>query len=147
MRALGVDVYLAEHDPKPGTSIAAKVEAAIQDCHVLVVLITNSSVNSAYVQQEIGLARAKRKPIVPIVDIAVDRTQLGLLTEVEHLELDSSEPSAMLERVSEVLQPLVLRQAASTDVAVAISPQTPELGTTVLLVGLGLLLVYLLASR
>ena len=56
IEALGIDVYLAEHDPKPGTSIAQKVDEALKRSGAVVVLITTTSVNSAYVQQEIGLA-------------------------------------------------------------------------------------------
>ena len=146
IEALGIDVYLAEHDPRPGTSIAAKVQAAIEDCHVVVVLITSTSINSAYVQQEVGIARAKYKPIVPIVDTSVDKARLGLLTEVEHLELDLNDPTLMLARVSATLQPLVLRQEASSSAAVAIAPNMPDLGTALLLLGLGLLVLYLASS-
>jgi hypothetical protein len=40
IKVLGVVVYLAEHNPKPGTSIAAKIEADLRASHILVVLIT-----------------------------------------------------------------------------------------------------------
>jgi TIR domain len=145
--ALGVDVYLAEHDPQPGRSIAKKVQTAIETSHVVVVLITMSSAESAYVQQEVGLARAYRRIIVPIVDSSVDRTRLGILTELEHLELDTKDPTAMLANMSQVLQRLVLAQNASTSVAVTIAPNTPDIGMTVVLAGLGLLLLYLLVAR
>jgi nucleoside 2-deoxyribosyltransferase len=77
IEALGINVYLAEHDPKPGTSIAHKVEEALKHCDAVVVLITSTSVNSAYVQQEIGLARAHGKVIVPIIEKGVDRSRLA----------------------------------------------------------------------
>lgn len=83
IEALGIDVYLAEHDPRPGTSIASKVQIALEQCHVVVVLITTTSINSAYVQQEVGLAHAHGKPILPIVDKNVEKSRLGMLSEVE----------------------------------------------------------------
>lgn len=146
IEALGVDVYMAEHDPKPGASIAAKVEQALAECHVFVVLITTASISSAYVQQEIGLARAFGKPIFPIVDKAVDKTALGILSEVEHLELELSDPTEALAKMSASLQPLVLAQVATTNVSVAISPAMPDLGTMLVLVGLGALIGFLIAN-
>lgn len=92
IEALGVDVYLAEHDLRPGTSIAAKVQEAIKRCHAVVVLITGNSIDSSFVQQEVGIARAFEKPVVPIVENAVDISRLGILREVEYLELDLRQP-------------------------------------------------------
>jgi nucleoside 2-deoxyribosyltransferase len=146
IEALGISVYLAEHDPKPGTSIAAKVVEALERCHAVVVLITTNSVNSAYVQQEVGIARAHGKPIVPIVDKSVDPSALGMLSEVERLELDVHQPAEAMAKMSASLQPLVLAQVSTTNVAMTIAPGTPDLGTVVLLVGLGLLVGLLIAN-
>jgi nucleoside 2-deoxyribosyltransferase len=133
IEALGISVYLAEHDPKPGTSIAVKVVEALEQCHAVVVLITTNSVNSAYVQQEVGIARAHGKPIVPIVDKSVDPSSLGILSEVERLELDVHQPAEAMAKMSASLQPLVLAQVSTTNMAVTIAPGTPDLGTVVLL--------------
>jgi TIR domain len=146
IEALGITVYLAEHDPKPGTSIAAKVERALERCHVVVVLITTNSVNSAYVQQEVGLARAHGKPILPIVDTSVDPSSLGMLSEVERLELDVHEPAEAMARISQSLQPLVVAQVQTTNVSVRIAPERPDLGTLVLVAGLSLLVGFLIAN-
>lgn len=146
IEALGISVYLAEHDPKPGTSIAAKVVDALKRCHAVVVLITTNSANSAFVQQEVGIARAHGKPIVPIVDKSIDPSSLGILSEVERLELDIRQPAEALAKMSASLQPLVLAQVSTTNVAVTIAPETPDLGTVVLLVGLGLLVGLLIAN-
>src|SRR5258708_3680685 len=35
IEALGIAVYLAEHDPKPGTVLAEKVREAIRRCHAV----------------------------------------------------------------------------------------------------------------
>lgn len=146
IEALGISVYLAEHDPKPGTSIAAKVERALERCHAVVVLITTNSVNSAYVQQEVGIARAHGKPIVPIVDKSVDPSSLGILSEVERLELDVHRPAEAMARMSASLQPLVLAQVSTTNVSVTIAPGRPDLETMVLVAGLGLLVGFLIAN-
>jgi hypothetical protein len=146
IEALGIDVYLAEHDPKPGTSIAEKVEEALERSGAVVVLITSTSVNSAYVQQEIGLAHAHGKVIVPIIEKGVDRSRLGLLGEAEWLELDLSAPTEAMAKMTASLQPLVLAQLAPTRVSVNITPPQPDLVSALVIFGLGLLLGALIAS-
>jgi hypothetical protein len=147
IEALGVDVYLAEHDVRPGTSIAAKVQEAIKRCHAVVVLITGKSIDSVFVQQEVGIARGFEKPIVPIVEKGVDTSRLGILREVEYLELDLANPEEALAKVSASLQPLVLAQVATVDMSLTVtSLKPPELSDTLLVVGLALLLGYLVVS-
>lgn len=144
IEALGVDVYLAEHDPQPGTSIAAKVERAIARCHAVVVLITNNSVDSAFVQQEVGMARNAGKPLIPIVEKNVDKSRLGLLVETEWLELDMTRPTEALAKVTASLQTFVRPPATSQTVVVQTRPRDPA--EMLLLLGLGLVIGLLIAS-
>jgi hypothetical protein len=69
---IGIQVYLFEHDPQPGTYISEKIKQSISAADAVVVLMTSNSVQSAYVQQEIGFAEAQRKLIVPLVQPGVD---------------------------------------------------------------------------
>ncbi len=146
IEALGVDVYLAEQDPRPGTSIMEKVERALVESHAVVVLITTTSINSTYVQQEVGLARAHRKPLIPVVDSRVDKSRLGLLGELEYLELDLSEPAAALAKMTASLQPMLLAQQQQVTVTMAATFPTATAGDALLLIGIGLLLGLLIAS-
>jgi len=146
IETLGIDVYLAEHDPKPGTSIVHKVEEALKRSGAVVVLVTSTSVNSAYVQQEIGLARAYGKVIVPIIEKSVDRSRLGFLSEVEWLELDLSAPTEAMANVTASLQPLVLKQLAPVKATVNITPPQPDMVSALVIFGLGLLLGVLITS-
>jgi hypothetical protein len=147
IEALGVHVYLAEHDLRPGTSIAAKVQEAIKRCHAVVVLITGNSIDSSFVQQEVGIARAFEKPIVPIVENGIDVSRLGILREVEYLELDLASPEEALAKISACLQPLVFAQMPTVNVSLTITTPKPlELTDTLLVVGLALLLGFLVIS-
>ena len=65
-QAVGVEAYLYEHDPQPGHLIAEKVKQAIARSDAVVVLLTRSAHRSAYVQQEIGFAEAKRNAAVQL---------------------------------------------------------------------------------
>lgn len=112
IEALGANVYLAEHDPQPGTLLVDKVHAALQRAALVVVLVTSTSVNSNYVQQEIGAARAYGKLIIPIIDSRIaGRIDLGMLQGAEYLELDLSQPAEGMARITKSLRSLVLAPA------------------------------------
>jgi hypothetical protein len=89
---LGITAYLAEHDPQPGKLLAEKIKRNIGSCNALVVLITDSSVSSSYVQQEIGWALAKRKLVIPLVQPGIPQTELAMLQGVEYIEFDFHNP-------------------------------------------------------
>ncbi len=154
IEALGVDVYLAEHDLRPGTSIAAKVLEAIGRCDALVVLITGNSIDSVFVQQEVGIARAFGRPIIPIVERGVDVTRLGILREVEYLELDLEIPAEAMAKVSASLTVLVASQAPTRppvpvpvgSLQVTQPGEPPVLPEALVVLGLGLLLGFLIIS-
>jgi nucleoside 2-deoxyribosyltransferase len=146
IEALCVDVYLAEHDPQPGASIAAKIEAAIEASDVLVVLITTHGLNSSYVHQEIGVARALQKPIIPIVDVHADKDHLGMLREVEWLEVDFAQPAEALEKLTTSVQPFVMRQFQTMSVSVPNTAPQMDWVSGLMILGLGVLLAYLVFS-
>jgi hypothetical protein len=147
IEALGISVYLAEHDPKPGTVLAEKVRDAIRRSHAVVVLITTSSVNSAYVQQEVGIAHECGKPLVPIIEKGIDTRQLGILQGLEYLELDPSQPAETMARMTASLQPLVLNQLAAINLSVSMTQVTmPDLPTTLVLIGIGAILALLVVA-
>ena len=110
------------------------------------VLITIHGVDSNYVHQEIGIARALKKPIIPVVDAHVDKDRLGMLREVEWLEVDFTQPTEALEKLTSSIQPFVLRQFQTMNVSlVNISPQM-DMATGLLIFGLGVLLTCLVFS-
>jgi len=89
---VGIEVYLYEHDPRPGQMVAEKVQTAIKDCDALVVLLTANSQFSAYVQQEIGSARALQKPVIPLVEPGFDRRCLAMLEGIEYIRFEFQNP-------------------------------------------------------
>jgi len=147
MEALGISVYLAEHDPQPGTVLAEKVRAAIHRCQAVLVLITTASINSAYVQQEIGIAQECGKPIIPVVEKGIDVGQLGVLQGVEYIELDLEAPAETMAKMTASLQPMVLSQLSVNLNVVSISqPVRLDAETAFMLLGIGLIVGVLLAA-
>lgn len=95
-KAAGVQTYLFEHDPQPGRLLRDKLESAIERSDALVVLLTTHAASSEMVQQEIGLARGMRKPLIPLVENGVSPTSLGMLLGVEHIPFDKENPHRAL---------------------------------------------------
>ncbi len=60
-------IIVAKHI-SPGLTLAEKVKRAINDCDVLIPIITKNSILNQWVNQEIGFAEAKKIKIFPIVE-------------------------------------------------------------------------------
>ena len=103
---VGIQAYLYEHDPQPGTSIASKVKSAIQRSDALVVLLTGSSQFSAYVQQEIGFAEATAKLVIPLVQPGLHRSSLAMLEGREYIPFNFRNPQQALGTLLSYLQRL-----------------------------------------
>lgn len=86
--AVGIVAYIYEHDPQPGHSVTEKVQNAIAQSEVMVVLLTRDGVASTYVQQEIGFAVAKHKLVIPLVEQSLTSTDLAMLNGVEYFKFD-----------------------------------------------------------
>ncbi len=86
--AQGLQVYVAEHDPQPGTQLADKVRKNILAADAVIVLLTLSSINSPYVHQEIGVAQGARKLVVPLVHPTLVGEDLAMLNGSEYIVFD-----------------------------------------------------------
>ncbi len=86
-----ITAYLAEHDPQPGKELADKVKHNIKESNALVALLTDNSVASSYVHQEVGYAIAKNKLVIPLVQPGAP-PQLAMLQGIEYIEFDFHNP-------------------------------------------------------
>lgn len=62
-----VNVFAADYSINYGSHILLTIENEINRCDLFVLLWSEDAKNSAWVQQEIGMAKAKRKPILPLL--------------------------------------------------------------------------------
>lgn len=90
----GIELYLAEHDPRPGVDLSEKIRAEIDASDAVLVFVTDASQASAYVNQEIGYALHAKKPLVPLVQLGIPAEQLGMLGDVERIHFDFTRPEA-----------------------------------------------------
>ena len=97
----------------------------------MVVLLTPNSEYSPYVQQEIGFAEAKDKPVIPLVQPGVSQRCLAMLEGTEYIPFDPDNPELALSRLLNYVGKL--KQIRERDQAI--------------LVGLGTVFLLALLSR
>jgi TIR domain len=112
---VGVTPYLAEHDPRPGTDLAAKVSSNISKSQGVVVLLTQNTANSAYVHQEVGWAMARGKLVIPLVQPGIADAQLAMLNGLEYIPFDFEHPQAGMESYTQALARVAEKQRKRED--------------------------------
>lgn len=84
----GVNTFCAEYSLTPGQKISNKIIQEISNTDLFILFHSENASNSNYVQQEIGIAKANNKTIIPIL---LDSTKLeGMLEDINYINL--SEP-------------------------------------------------------
>lgn len=76
-------------------------------------LLTSLGSESEFVHQEIGMAKAYQKIIIPIVEKVIDTTKLGFLDGIEWIEFDRNEPAELTTKLTQSLQPSIIAQIAA----------------------------------
>ncbi len=97
----GINCYVAERDLQLGKSLPAKIENAIRNCDCFVVFLTHGGASSAWVNQEIGLARGCGKLRIQVVEKGVQIQ--GFDIDKEHIVLDRWNPAAAISTLNEHL--------------------------------------------
>lgn len=98
----GFLAYMAEKDPRPGTILANKISNAIGNSRFIIVLISESSNESQYVQQEIGIAYEKSKTIIPIsIDGAKPK---GVLAGKEYIDFTKENLEQSMDKFQRVVE-------------------------------------------
>ena len=97
-----VRLWVAEELPRPGLRLSDKVIAAIRNADVILAILNKQGMASPWVNQELAIAVAYRKVIIPLKEKRV-RVK-GVLEGVECLDFDSSNPDPMVLQVGRYLE-------------------------------------------
>jgi hypothetical protein len=62
-----IDVFAADYSVAPGAEVARSIQQAITDCDLFILLWSSRSRQSDRIGQEIGMAQAAGKAILPVV--------------------------------------------------------------------------------
>jgi hypothetical protein len=82
----GCIAFLAEYDVAFGESLDSRIIAAIRRCDVFILLWSRHARESEWVPQEIGVAKAHNRPIIPIV-LHESASPTGFLKGTKYLPL------------------------------------------------------------
>lgn len=103
----GITAYIFEHDPQPGQLLAKKIEEAIKASDAVILLLTRNSSTSQFVHQEVGMALATKKLIVPLVEPGLSQTALAMLQGVEYIPFDHHSPQEALVSLTKALEKIL----------------------------------------
>jgi hypothetical protein len=67
LESLGLTCFLDRHEIPPGATIDERIRRAIKECWALVVVLSENSLRSSYVANEVGWADQAQKPVVPFL--------------------------------------------------------------------------------
>ena len=110
LQKFGIDVFVANWYLSPGESLDKKVFDQIESSDCVVVLLTRNGIRSNWVQQEIGYSMQKNRPVIPIVEQGVDRSELAALQGKEYIEYDPYQPQSALTKLSSFVNGLKLKK-------------------------------------
>jgi hypothetical protein len=86
----GINAYVAELQPAAGLLLSEKIFRNIELSDCVLALLTQESIRSNWVQQEIGIAAKAGKLIIPVIEKGVKIN--GILEGREYIEFDKENP-------------------------------------------------------
>jgi hypothetical protein len=93
--------YDYRHDPEPGKIIPDKILEKIKSCEHFVTFLTEQGVKSQWVNQEIGMAFASDRHIIPIVQ---ENVRYEGVIEVKGIEYIPYSPSCCDDCIFEIIR-------------------------------------------
>ena len=85
-----ISVWVADTQPQMGVSLPLKISNGINQCDSVIAILTQNGERSAWVNQEIGYAKARGKLVIPVVEPGVDPK--GFVAGVEYTTFQPSDP-------------------------------------------------------
>lgn len=90
MNNICIECYIYEFYPEYGEYVAETVRNNVQGCSTVIVLLTEDGVQSQWVNQEMGVAFALGKLVIPIVEKNV--VVKGFVEARERIDYDKNDP-------------------------------------------------------
>jgi hypothetical protein len=109
-----VEVFVAEYSVWPSQQLNQGIEAALRSCDLFVLLWSQNSRASEYVQHEVGVARGCNKTILPVM-LQPGLTLPGFVSELKYLPAYQNPPQALA-----WIQAFVAKNAAQQQQAVVV---------------------------
>ena len=97
-----VNVFMASVSLKPGQKWSEEIIEQVKQSSLVLFLASKAACASAYVQQELGIALATNKEIVPVV-WDIDPSKLpGWMSRLQALDIQGASPDQIREQMSAI---------------------------------------------
>lgn len=84
-----VKLFVAEYTLNPGQSLSSDILKAIDECDLFLLLWSEQAKSSEWVPMEIGVAKGKPKPILPII-LEPNLTLPGFIKDLKYLDINNN---------------------------------------------------------
>lgn len=89
-----VELFVAEYSVLPGRTLAPPIIAAIKQSDLFILLWSKNSASSEWMPQEIGIAKAANKRIIPVV-LQSDLKLPGFISDLKYLDVPKDPQGAL----------------------------------------------------
>lgn len=117
LRENEVEPYVSDRHPEPGRPLEEKLREAVSNSDAVIVIWTQGGHDSQWVNQEVGMAKALGKIIIPFVEAGVKVA--GVLAGIEYAKLNRDDPRETAARIGKYLTKLrrkaVSEESSSSD--------------------------------
>jgi TIR domain len=127
VKAAGHEAWVAEWDLQPGGSLSKKVLDALAECDAYILLLTEDGYDSTYVAHEVGAAVASGKPLIALVDRALENEPMGMLSNIEQVRFDRNDLAASTAAITTGLVRLGKTRGVPVEPATIEAPTQPAL--------------------
>jgi hypothetical protein len=100
----GIGVYVADTQPQLGVPLPVKISNGIKQTDCVIAILTQNGDRSAWVNQEIGYAKAAGKLVIPVVEEGVDPK--GFVAGVEYTTFQPHAPTTGITNIINYLKRL-----------------------------------------
>jgi hypothetical protein len=141
LRGTPVEVFVADDSVAPGEKLPEKIEAAIRECDLFVLLWSEDAEKSKWVPIELGLAQGLEKPLLPIL-LSANTPLPPFFRDLKYIDAVAN-PDAFIQARSHIMS-LIQKRFPNIAEQKQVSKQTTgeDLFGALLLVGLGIFLVW-----
>ena len=105
LRKFGFECFLAHQDIKPGKAYIPVIEKDLRECDAFLYVGNEKSNNSAFCQQEIGMAKGLGKPIITITKDCAPQCFIGHIQAMSYRAIDEKFTENVLKRLLEEFKP------------------------------------------
>jgi hypothetical protein len=114
-----ISTYIAELSLEPGVSLSKKISDSIRNSDIVLAVLSKKGTRSEWVNQEIGMANALGKIIIPVVENGA--VVKGILADLDSIFFDPKDIHSILPSVAAYVEKLKLSKDQRVSIGAVLS--------------------------